>query len=70
MVYMSLPRSRQILGSNKCRILIDAGGMRPVRRAYRRMRLQGMSSIEARYMVFNLLDAGRSGKFASGSLPA
>jgi hypothetical protein len=70
MIYMSLPSSRQIPGANKCRILTDTGRMRSIRTAYRRMRARGMSAIEARYMVFNLLDAGRSGKFASESNPS
>jgi len=70
MIYMSLPSSRQIPGSHKCRILTDTGRMRSIRTAYRRMRMRGMSAIEARYMVFNLLDAGRSGKFASESNPS
>lgn len=70
MVYMSLPKSRQIPGSHKCRILIDTRRMRSIRKAYRSMRQRGMHPVEARYMVFNLLDAGRTGKFASDSLSA
>jgi len=70
MVYMSLPRSRQIQGMEKCRINIRSSvKMDMIRRSYRSMRLRGMSAIEARYMVFNLLDAGRSGLFVSESFP-
>lgn len=70
MIYMSTPNVRQIPGMEKCRIRFQEDWrLKGIRTSYRDMRKRGMTAYEARITIFDLLDAGRAGRFFSESYP-